>query len=78
MRAALSLPRSALYSSNPPRAPANARAWDHIWRAGVGVSWFINRHLYLNASYDFETLDTNVPNDGYDVNRVWLTLGLER
>jgi hypothetical protein len=70
------------YSNNDyellPGAPANARAWDHIWRAGVGVSWFINRHLYLNASYDFETLDTNVPNDGYDVNRVWLTLGLER
>jgi hypothetical protein len=69
------------YSDNDyellPGAPANARAWDQIWRAGVGASWFINRHLYLNASYDFETLDTNVPNDGYDVNRVWLTLGYE-
>lgn len=70
------------YSDNDyqllPGAPANARAWDQIWRAGVGVSWFINRHLYLNASYDFETLDTNVPNDDFDVNRVWLTLGFER
>ena len=69
------------YSNNDyqllPGAPANARAWDHIWRAGVGASWFINRHFFLNASYDFETLDSNVPNDGYDVNRIWLTLAYE-
>jgi hypothetical protein len=39
-----------------PGAPASARAWDHIWRAGVGASWFIHRHFFLNASYDFETL----------------------
>lgn len=61
-----------------PGAPASARAWDEIWRAGVGVSWFINRHLYLNASYDFETAESNLPNDDYDVNRVWLVLGIER
>ena len=59
-------------------APEDARAWDHIWRAGVGLNWFINRHLFLNASYGREKLTTNVPNDGYTVNRVWLTLGLER
>jgi len=58
-------------------APDDARAWDEIWRAGLGVSYFINRHMYLNASYDYEKLKTNVPNDGYDVNNVWLVLGLE-
>lgn len=60
-----------------PGAPANARAQDEIWRAGVGATWFINRHFYLNGSYDFETLDSNVPGDDYDTNRVWLMLAYE-
>jgi hypothetical protein len=34
--------------------------------------------MFLSASYDYEKLDTNVSGDGYDVNRVWLTLGFER
>jgi len=59
-------------------APENARAWDEIFRGGLGLSWFINRYLFLNASYDYEKLKTNVPGDGYEVNRFWLTLGLER
>jgi len=59
-------------------APIDAREWDKIWRAGVGLTWFINRHLFLNASYDYEKLKSNVPNDGYNVNRIWLTLGIER
>jgi hypothetical protein len=59
-------------------APENARSYDEVFRAGIGVSWFINRALFLSASYDYEKLETNVPSDGYDVNRVWLTLGLER
>jgi hypothetical protein len=58
--------------------PPDARAWDKIFRAGIGLSWFINRHLFLNASYDYEKLKTNVPDDGYNVNRIWLTLGIER
>lgn len=59
-------------------APADARRYDEIFRAGFGISWFINRHIFLNASYDYEKLRTNVPGDGYEVNRIWLTLGLER
>jgi hypothetical protein len=59
-------------------APVNARETDKIWRAGVGMSWFINRSLFFNASYDYQTLNSNVPGDDYDVNRVWLILGLER
>ena len=58
-------------------APDDARAWDKIWRAGVGASYFINRHMFLNASYSYEKLKTNVPDDGYDVNNVWLILALE-
>jgi len=58
-------------------APPDARAWDEIWRAGLGLSYFINRHMFLNASYDYEQLRTNVPDDGYDVNTAWLVLGLE-
>jgi hypothetical protein len=59
-------------------APEDARSSDKIFRAGFGVNWFINRWLYLSASYDYEKLTTNVPNQDYDVNRIWLTLGMER
>jgi hypothetical protein len=58
-------------------ASADARTEDSTWRAGLGASWFINRHAYLNASYAWESLDSSLPNDDYDVNRVWLVLGLE-
>jgi hypothetical protein len=34
--------------------------------------------MFLAASYDYEKLKSNVPGDDYHVNRVWLTLGLER
>ena len=43
----------------------------------MGLNWFINRYLFLNASYGWEQLKTNVPDDGYTVNRVWLVLGAE-
>jgi len=59
-------------------APPEARSWDHIFRYGIGLSWFINRYLFLNASYDYSKLDTNAPDNGYTVNTVWLTLGIER
>ena len=58
-------------------APDDARMWDKIYRAGIGASYFINRHVFLNASYNYEKLKTNVDNDGYDVNNIWLILGLE-
>ena len=59
-------------------APEDARSNDKIYRFGVGLNWFINRHVFLNASYDWGKLTTDAPDDGYTVNRVWLTLGLER
>ena len=72
----------ASYSDNDYQlidgAPPDARSWDKIYRYGVGLSWFINRHLFLNASYDYQKLKTNVPEDGYNVNTVWLSLGIER
>jgi len=58
-------------------APDDARAWDKIWRAGLGASYFINRHMFLNASYSYEKLKTNAPDDGWKVNNIWLVLGLE-
>ncbi len=58
-------------------APADARSSDGTWRAGLGASWFINRHVYLNASYSWEQLNSSIVNDDYSVNRVWLVLGLE-
>lgn len=58
-------------------ATPDARSDDSVWRLGLGGSWFINRHAYLNASYTWETFDSSIPNDDYDVNRIWLVLGLE-
>jgi hypothetical protein len=59
-------------------APPEARSEDKLFQAGFGVSYFINRHVFLNASYDYSKLSSNVPLDEYKVNRVWLVLGLER
>jgi len=59
-------------------APENARAYDRVWTAGVGATYFFNRSVYLSASYDYSKLSTNVPHDGFKVNRVWLVLGLEK
>lgn len=55
----------------------NPRSEDDTLRAGAGLNWFINRHMYLNASYSWEELDSSVTNDDYSVNTYWLTLGLE-
>ena len=59
-------------------APADARAYDEVWNVGLGATYFLNRSVYLSASYDWSELSTNVPNDGFEVNRVWLVLGLEK
>ncbi len=70
------------YSNNDyqqiANAPPDARSWDHVFRSGIGLNWFINRYLFLNASYDYAKLDTNAPDNGYTANSVWLTLGIER
>ena len=72
----------ASYSNNDYQliesAPDDTRSQDKIYRAGVGLNWFINRHVFLNASYDWGKLTTDAPIGRYTVNRVWLTLGLER
>ncbi len=59
-------------------APAGSRTQDKVWRAGIGLNYFINRWMFLGASYDFQELSTNVANDGYKVNRAWLILGFEK
>ena len=58
-------------------APENARSYDEIWIAGIGATYFFNRYIRLSASYDYTKMDTNVPNDGFKVNRIWLVLGFE-
>jgi hypothetical protein len=59
-------------------APAGARSKDDLWQAGLGLTYFINRYLFFSASYTHESLGSNVPTDEFDVNRLWLTLSLER
>jgi len=71
----------AAYSDNEYQpladAPADARANDQVLRLGLGANWFINRHLFLGASYAYEKLRTNVTEDVYRVNTFWLMLGYE-
>ncbi len=59
-------------------APIDARSNDEIWTGGLGLTYFVNRYVFLSASYTYDRLRSNVPGDGYDVNRIWLTLSLER
>lgn len=54
------------------------RSTDDVWRFGLGANWFINRYMYLNASYAYEKLSSSIPGDDYEVNTFWLVLGLER
>ena len=55
----------------------NTRGKDKLTRAGVGFNWFINRHMYLNGSYNRSHLNSSLPNDDFTTNSLWLTLGLE-
>jgi len=59
-------------------APSGARQYDHVWSAGIGANYFINRSMYLNLSYDYSKLTSNLPTDDYTVNTVWLVFGLEK
>jgi hypothetical protein len=61
-----------------PNAPEFARDEDDVWQAGLGVNYFVNRHVFFNLAWTYETLDSNVPLDDYDRNNIWLTLSLER
>lgn len=57
---------------------SNTRTNDNVTRAGVGANWFINRHMYLNGSYAWESLDSNLPGDDYTSKTFWLMFGMER
>lgn len=59
-------------------APENARTRDKIWQYGLGLNYFINRWMFLSAAWTHDTLSSNIPLDEYEVNRIWLTLSLER
>lgn len=59
-------------------APVGSRTSDQVFRAGLGLNYFINRWMWVGATYDYQNLSTNVANDGYKVNRAWLVLGFEK
>ncbi|NCF63266.1 MAG: outer membrane beta-barrel protein [Gammaproteobacteria bacterium] len=59
-------------------APETARDVDKLWRAGLGATYFFNRHVFLSASYSYEKLKSNLPEDRIDANKFWLVLSLER
>jgi len=56
----------------------NSRSKDDVFLGGVGLNWFINRAIYLNASYGHEALNSSVMDDDYTTNTFWLVIGLER
>ena len=58
-------------------APENARSNDKSWQAGLGVNYFVNRHVFFSASYNHSRLISDQPLDDYDENSFWLTLSLE-
>lgn len=59
-------------------APDDARSKDKLWQFGVGLNYFFNRHVFVSASWTHDDLSSDLPLDEYDVNKVWLTLSLER
>jgi len=59
-------------------APAGSRTSDQVFRAGLGMNYFINRWMWVGVTYDYQNLSTNVANDGYKVNRAWLVFGFEK
>jgi len=77
----LQLTGQVSYSDNDyqltPDAPEDARSNDKIWQAGVGLNYFVNRNIFLGIAYTYDHLSSSVPNDDYDVNRIWATLSLE-
>ncbi len=58
-------------------APADALADTQIVRAGLGLSYLVNRHAKLTFGYTFEDQDANLETSHYQANRIYLVLGLE-
>lgn len=48
-----------------------------VYRAGLGLSYLMNRNFYLSAGFVYERQDANQPAFEYRTNRYFLTLGLE-
>ncbi len=69
--------RVADYQSIDPTI-LTSRSKDDIFSGGLGLNWFINRSIYLNASYGYETLNSSILGDDYTANTFWLVIGLER
>ena len=61
-----------------PSAPPGSREEDTMFTADVGATYFINRSVWLSASYKYGNFSTNVPDDDFTANTAWLVLGLER
>ena len=61
-----------------PDAPEGARDEDSMWRFGVGATYFVNRWMWVSASYDYSDFSSNVPIDNFESNIGWLVLGFER
>jgi hypothetical protein len=70
------------YSKNDyqllPDAPPGARAEDTMWLYNVGATYFVNRWMWISASYDYSDFSSNVDFDDFESNIAWLVLGFER
>lgn len=54
-----------------------ALADTEVTRAGVGLSYLVNRNFYLSAGYEFEEQDASIGSYEYEANRWFITLGAE-
>lgn len=48
-----------------------------VIRAGIGLSYLFNRHVYLSGGYIYEDQSANTPIFEYTTNRWFVTLGLD-
>jgi hypothetical protein len=43
---------------------------DDVWRAGLGLTYMVTPRLGVVADYDYTVVDSNLPDNSYDRNRV--------
>jgi len=49
----------------------------NVFRAGLGLTYLLNRHVFISAGYVYEDANANIPVFDYTIHRWFVTLGLE-
>jgi len=56
---------------------ANSLSDTQVTRAGFGLSYLVNRHIFVSGGYAYEKQDANTAFFDYKTNRWFVTIGLE-